>query len=251
MGIEFKIANEQFKEIEKMKIQSSSLDLKISDQLADSSDIFLSRYDILVNLKYLKDNRTNHLIGASPCIQDEVESVIAYLTRQKQNNLDSRINSKKTNKIEITLENEFDQKCHQLLDGIDLKDYHDSFENKLKLITNEFYTNDIFHRVNSQKHGEIEISQDEHKTILHYRSYTNVGKSSIINSLYRAAVEKTPRQEGRGAGLGLYLMLQNCDQLHIVGNQDSTSFYIYIEKNKRYKDISKRIPSISFYNLKD
>ncbi|MFG1494794.1 hypothetical protein [Halobacteriovorax sp. ZH4_bin.1] len=251
MGIEFKIENSKFKKVEALDFQAPSLNLKISDVLTSSCDIFLSRYDTLVNLKYLKKNRTNHLIGTSPCLQDEITNIISYLTKQKPNNLESRIVTKKTSKVTINLENEFDQKCNILLSDIDLKDYHESFENKLKLITNEFYTNDIFHRVSNQKHGEIEISQDEYKTIVHYKSYTSVAKSSIIDSLYRAAVEKSPRQEGRGAGLGLYLIFQNCDRLHIVANEDSTSFYLYIEKNKRYKEISKRIPSISFYNLKD
>ncbi|WP_156979838.1 hypothetical protein [Bacteriovorax sp. BAL6_X] len=251
MGIEFKIENSKFNEVETLDFQVPNVNLKISDELSGSCDIFLSRYETLVNIKYLKDNRTNHLIGSSPCLEDEITNIISYLTKQKPNNFESRINSKKSNKVTINLEKEFDQKCNILLKGIDLKDYHDSFENKLKLITNEFYTNDIFHRLSTQKHGEIEISQDEYKTIVHYKSYTRVAKSSIIDSLYRAAIEKTPRQEGRGAGLGLYLIFQNCDRLHIVANEDSTSFYLYIEKNKRYKEISKRIPSISFYNLKD
>ncbi len=251
MGIKLEIQNSEFKELEKLQLSSPKFDLKISDELKSDSDIFVSRYDTLINLKYLKDKKTNHIIGTSPSIEDELKKIISFINDHKTNTIEGRIDEHGFKTVEISNESDFDAKYLQLVKDIDLNGYHDSINNKLKLVTNEFYTNDIFHRVSNQKYGEISISQNSTKIIVNYKSYTNVAKSQIVDSLYRAAKEKTPRQEGRGAGLGMYMILKNCDRLQIVERKDVTDFYVYFEMNKRYKEMSKRIPSISFYNLKD
>lgn len=250
MGITLKIQNEEFMPLQELNLQSPKANLKISDELKSKSDIFISRYDTLINLKYIRDTNSNHIIGTSPCIEEELKSVISF-ENDGNNNLSQRITANVKNHIAITNEAEFDNKYLELIKNFDFNGYHESIDSKLKLITNEFYTNDIFHSVSNQKHGEISFSQDSNKIIICYKSYTKVEKSSIVESLYRAAKERTPRQEGRGAGLGLFMILQNCDRLQIVEGKVETNFYVYLERNKRYKEISKRIPSISFYVLKD
>ncbi|MEH0862134.1 hypothetical protein [Halobacteriovorax sp. DPLXC-1] len=251
MGIKLNIQHSEFEEIENLNLHSPNQNIAIGDELQKASDIFISRYDTLINLKYLVDNGANHIIANSPSLKDEIKSVVDFINDERKNNLESRIAPKVQNKVIIESEDGFDKSLQQLLQDIDFDGYHESISSKLNLVTNEFYTNDIFHRTSTQKKGEIRVSQDDCKIIIHYKSYTKVKKSSIVSSLYRAAKEKKPRQEGRGAGLGLYFILQNCDRLQVVQNPESTDFYVYIEKNKRYKDISKRIPSINLYNLKE
>lgn len=251
MGIKLNLKHSDCHEIEKLNLKSPVQNILIGDELQNPSDIFISRYDTLINLKYLMEKNANHIIPNSPSLLTELQKTVEFINDHQANNLENRISPIIQNQVEASNQDKFDKSLDELMNSVDLDGYHESISNKLNLITNEFFTNDIFHRSSTQKHGIIALSQDDSKIIVHYKSYTSIKKSSILSSLYRAAKEKKPRQEGRGAGLGLFLVLQNCDRLQIVQNPESTDFYVYIEKNKRYKDISKRIPSINLYNLKE
>lgn len=72
-------------------------------------------------------------------------------------------------------------------------------------------------------------------------------REKVIDSIQRGYAEKSPLDEGNGAGLGLYMIYENCNQFWVInGRTESGQIICVFEKFNRYKQAKERITSFHF-----
>ena len=108
MSVNIKISHDENKYLSELKIDSPRCDIGVSDVLSSSADIFISRYDTLINLKYLKENINAHIIGMSPTVKEEVNDIITLLNKKEENNLRFRTSATQKSSTKIKTVDDFD-----------------------------------------------------------------------------------------------------------------------------------------------
>ena len=148
--------------------------------------------------------------------------------------------------INLKFGSDISQQIEQFLSTFDFNEYFESPASYLHFMSLELVNNIIMHGGVQ----ETELSFIKSKNYVAIRVKDQVGKldrDTIVNSIYGGYEEKTPRQSGQGAGLGLYLTYSQCNQLwvNLLPNV-STEIVCLIESNKRYKKYKERITSFHF-----
>jgi sigma-B regulation protein RsbU (phosphoserine phosphatase) len=132
----------------------------------------------------------------------------------------------------------------------------------LRLVSEELLSNSFYHSggegVNYIRGQEIILQQE--KTV-EYLFATNdeyvvvsvkgpsgfSSREKVISSIQRGYAEKTPLTGENGAGLGLYMIYENCNQFWVInGLSDSGQIICVFEKFNRYKQAKERITSFHF-----
>jgi sigma-B regulation protein RsbU (phosphoserine phosphatase) len=132
----------------------------------------------------------------------------------------------------------------------------------VRLVSEELLSNAFYHSGGEGNHyargQDIILTPDKevHYLIAVSEEYVVVSvkgpsgfssREKIIASIQRGYVEKTPLAGENGAGLGLYMVYENCSQFWIVnGNPHSGQIICVFEKFNRYKQAKERITSFHF-----
>lgn len=223
--------------------------------------ISFSHENNILNLDNLKNSNYSHLIGKSDQLEQELMVTLLkilhhnYFGIEKFLNDDALIVSK-----EITHSKEINEVIDDLLERFDFSDTFDSPKDNLRIILNEFATNAFFHqeqlydtnRKNSiftTKPISIALAKDSERIVAYVKD--NIGtikKTQLIDSIIRGFKERAPRLDGHGAGLGLYMVFENLNQLHInKKNEVFCEFIGIIDISKRYKKFKERITSFHYF----
>lgn len=194
----------------------------------------------------------------------EKSNLIEFETVLKKNNLINfnllQKSKSSTNSLSLIKSSAVSEGLESLLEKFDDSDYFDECKTIIKKISEELVTNAFYHRTGVERIERTEIVElkieDAVKVELLQTdlaiSVTVTSKNAYLSreqfnkAISRAFLEKTPNHETSGAGLGLALVLKNCNVLIVdtrVKNQ--TAITIIIEKNKRYVKFLER--GLSFH----
>ncbi len=109
-----------------------------------------------------------------------------------------------------------------------------------ELVTNAFGDNDSIVHVSLSINEQsicIEVKDNQGK----------LTKEQTLKAFKRASDTQSPKEDGRGAGLGLYLVYQSTNQIWInVEKNKSTTIKCVLEATKRYKNFKGRVTSFHF-----
>lgn len=215
------------------------------------------------NLEILKKYNINHILGKSDIKDRELGLILQKLFYknifgiEKHLGEDAIIFSE-----EITHSKDISEKIELLINRINVDDTFDSPKDNLRVVLNELATNAFFHQedlLDTNRKNSIftsfnnsiilRIGRDDTSIIVYVKD--NIGlinKNTLLDSIERGYVEKTPRVGQGGAGLGLYMVYENLNQLHINKKKDQFCEFIgIIEVNKRYKKFKERVTSFHFF----
>lgn len=215
------------------------------------------------NLELLKKYNINHILGKSDIKDRELSLTLQKLFYknifgiEKHLGEDAIIFSE-----EITHSKDISEKIESLISKINVDDTFDSPKDNLRVVLNELATNAFFHQedlLDTNRKNSIftsfnnsiilRIGRDDASIIVYVKD--NIGlinKNTLLNSIERGYVEKTPRTGQSGAGLGLYMVYENLNQFHINKKKDQFCEFIgIIEVNKRYKKFKERVTSFHFF----
>ncbi len=132
----------------------------------------------------------------------------------------------------------------------------------LRLVSEELLSNAFYHSGGETNHfsrgQEIILTPDKEVEYLiavseEYVVISVKGPSSfssrekVISSIQRGYKEKTPLAGENGAGLGLYMIYENCSQFWVInGGPESGKIICVFEKFNRYKQAKERVTSFHF-----
>ncbi|GAB4413509.1 MAG: hypothetical protein OHK0056_19530 [Bacteriovoracaceae bacterium] len=196
------------------------------------------------NIKILKSDDVFHLVGEnSPYLFEEINLA---MTSFDSDLIDLMKKGAEIKSIQLSAGDNNSDIIEKFLKNFDFSEYFESPANYLHFMALELVNNIIMH-------GEVsktELSFIKSRNYVAIRVKDNVGKldrNTIVDAIWRGYEEKTPKQDGRGAGLGLYLTYSQCNQLWINSLPNvSTEIVCLIESNKRYKKYKERITSFHF-----
>lgn len=180
-----------------------------------------------------KNPQVNHLIGSnSPRLDAELKS-----NEPTFENTDFSWKG-----IELS---EFRNELSSFLNSKDFPGWFESPRDYLRLISDELVTNALS---NANAVVKVALSSDAKHIMLEVED--NLGileKSTLLEALKRARETHAPKSEGRGAGLGLYLVYQSTNQIWIdVAPGKYTRVLCVLEATKRYKNFKGRFTSFHF-----
>jgi len=135
----------------------------------------------------------------------------------------------------------------EFLEKMDMTEYFDSPKDICRLTTEELVSNTFKHTNNEEVELSI-IKLPEYIGISVKDKTGELDREKVVAALVRGYQKKTPKQEGIGAGLGLYLTYENSNQLIVFTRPNvSTQIISVIESNKRYKKFKERVTSFHYY----
>ena len=107
--------------------------------------------------------------------------------------------------------------------------------------------NSVF--VSSEESVSVKLAMDSSTiAILVKDNIGSINKENVLSSIKRGFVERRPRVEGPGAGLGLMMVFENINQLHINNKKDQFCEFVgIIDISKRYKNFKERITSFHYF----
>lgn len=222
----------------------SAPELQLQPELISSKTILCSSLDNQENIKLLNEYNINHLIGEnSPYLLEELELSVKGST----SDLIDIMKPKSTiTSISLNSGEEKSSKIENFLKQHDFSEYFDSPANYLHFMALELVNNIIMHGNSAQ----VELSFIKNKNYVAIQVKDQIGKLNrqmIIDSINRGYQEQSPRETGKGAGLGLYLTYSQSNQFWIQRTPNvSTEIVCLIESNKRYKKYKERITSFHF-----
>ena len=199
-----------------------------------SATTVISQLEADQALDFLFTNpQVDHLVGAnSPRLQEELEAVPPLVKDFIFNWQGHELNN---------FRNEF----NSLLDDREFPGWFESPRDYLRLISDELVTNALVPDGSQVSVGlsvndkEIAVIVEDNKGLL--------DKKTLLNSLKRARDSHAPKEGGRGAGLGLYLVYQSTNQIWIdVRKNQGTKIICILEATKRYKNFKGRHTSFHF-----
>lgn len=211
----------------------------------------------------LAQSSVNHLIGYNTIDLDRETRLVHILESKSSFNLDDYINEsykKQTWKLFCN------KKIPEVLKDIGTQ-FLDDFTGAinldiLRLVSEELLSNSFYHSGGVGTHyargQEIILTPDKNVEFMfavndEYVVVSVKGPSSfssrekVISSIQRGYAEKTPLEGENGAGLGLYMIYENCNQFWVInGRPDSGQIICVFEKFNRYKQAKERITSFHF-----
>ncbi|MCB0413847.1 MAG: hypothetical protein KDD50_05910 [Bdellovibrionales bacterium] len=224
--------------------------------------IIAGKEDTFEKVKLFKKcEKINHLFFCNPNrVEDDLRRIISVYGSSESPSIEKMVDLKKLNLYEL----KSSQDRHECFDLVEkytseLKCFS-SFKNIAWMISSELLTNAFYNAPRCEKTGEAKFP--DRKSIVNLDSsqvvkfwygvdgeylwlivedpFGTLEKQTLIQSLYRAAKDKTPnwRVDNGGAGLGLYLMLVNCTEIHFsLSNKTLVACKLKITKrNKAFSE---------------
>lgn len=198
------------------------------------NDTIVSNFDADQALDFLhKHPEVNHLIGAnSPRLHEELKKLppVAekFIFEWQGSELDS-----------------FRDSLNHFLDHQEFIGWFESPRNYLRLIGDELVTNAL---APTDSIVTVRLANTDEMILVEVEdNQGSLEKQTMLNSLKRARDTHAPKDGGRGAGLGLYLVYQSTNQMWIkVRPNLSTKVTCILETTKRYKHFKGRLTSFHY-----
>lgn len=214
-------------------------------------------------IEVLNGSHLNHLIGHNTISLEKEKSLVKKIESRNEFNLMdylkndyaistwSLINNKKIAEVVDKIKDHFDETMSAGI-NIDI----------LRLVSEELLSNAFYHSNGDESHfrrgQEIILTPD--KTVEYLfatgEEYVIVSvkgpsafssREKIVASIKRGYEEKSPVEGEKGAGLGLYMIYENCNQFWVInGNPNAGQIICVFEKFNRYKKAKERITSFHF-----
>ncbi len=225
--------------------------------LTSSDGFIISSLSNSDNIKsLLLPKITNHLIGKnSLSISDEIDT-ITYLMDNKQSNENLFYHIFLESNDQITMV------TNEVINAIEQKKVNKINASTISFTIEELLSNAFYHSIYNpdQNRGgqiiytsspvELKIECTEKYFSIYVESENlNPGIDNILNSIHRGQIEKTPRQGGGGAGLGLYLVYERSHQFWIIEKNNKLGFRIVFERFNRNIQSEERITSYHYIKL--
>lgn len=249
-------------EDERIVIENIDQFREMTDLTKDSLLITkLSNEENISNL--LSQSKVNHLIGHNTIDLNRETKLVKILESKPVFNLNDYINESYKKQTWTLITN---KKIPEVIKGIG-----DCFQNELssavnldvlRLVSEELLSNSFYHSGGEDVHfsrgQEIMLTPDKE---VEYMFAVNdeyvvvsvkgpsgfTSREKVISSIQRGYTEKTPLAGENGAGLGLYMIYQNCSQFWVInGNPNAGQIICVFEKFNRYKQAKERITSFHF-----
>lgn len=211
----------------------------------------------------LSQSKVNHLIGHNTIDLNRETKLVQILESRADFNLNDYINESYKKQTWILTSNKSilhavngigEQFADQFSGGISL--------DVLRLVSEELLSNSFYHSggvgVHYARGQEIVLPDDKAVEFMlavndEYVVVSVKGPSGfssrekVISSIQRGYAEKTPLAGENGAGLGLYMIYENCNQFWVInGRPDLGQIICVFEKFNRYKQARERITSFHF-----
>ncbi len=199
-----------------------------------SESTVISRLDPRSAINYLCNNpQIDHLVGFnSPVLEQELQAVLPPLLEFDFNWTGSAVGS-------------FREAIDQYLNSQEFPGWFESPKDYLTLIGDELVTNAL-----SPTSSIVSVNLSLSSQTIRIEVSDNQGhfdKGTLLHAFKRAYDQQSPKIDGRGAGLGLYLVYQSTNQIWInINKNNSTKVTCILEATKRYKNFKGRVTSFHF-----
>lgn len=225
----------------------------------------LSNEDNITHLLALKN--IHHVIGFNTIDLGRESKFVEILESQKTFNLYDYINETYQKKLWTLISNKkITSVIAELVESVK-GDFESSMSGAiqpdvLRLVSEELLSNAFYHSQgegNPLKRGEeilltpeqevefLFAVNDEYVVVAVKGPSGISSKEKILNSIMRGYKEKTPVQGENGAGLGLYMVYESCNQFWAInGGAGGGQMICVFEKFNRYKQAKERITSFHF-----
>lgn len=225
--------------------------------ITNHENIVVSSLDNSTNIeKILIEKKIIHLIGKnSISINDEL-ATIDFLKKSSQ---------KKHEYIFQTFLESNDQisfVTKTLIEEIEKREISKVNTPNIAFVVEELLSNAFYHSIhNPDKNRGVKITSSDSpieisaevsdKTLAIYveSSTPNPGIENLLASIHRGQIEKSPRLDHGGAGLGLYLIFEHAHQFWIIEKNKKLGFRIVFERFNRNKQAEERITSFHYIKL--
>lgn len=234
----------------------------ISNSADKNPDILVSSLSDHENINLLGSNKIQHLIGNAKNIKQEIKITLDKISTKNIWGIEKYLSEDALIKSKIFHHSkDIPSEIEELINSIDYPNFFNSPKDHLRLVLNELLLNSFFHQEELEDRDrrasifeltdsiEAKIGIDEDKVLISVSDKIgSINKSEVVKNIIRGFNEKAPRKDSPGAGLGLYLVYQNINQL-IINKKESqmSEFICIIEANKRYKKFKERVTSFHFF----
>tara|TARA_R110000868_G_scaffold117600_1_gene312186 strand:- start:5380 stop:7836 length:2457 start_codon:yes stop_codon:yes gene_type:complete len=194
----------------------------------------ISRLDPRSAINYLCQNpHIDHLVGFnSPALEQELKAELPPILQFDFNWTGNTIDS-------------FRLAIDQYLSAQEFPGWFESPRDYLSLIGDELVTNAL-----APESSKVSVSLSISAQAIRIEVSDNQGhfdKQTLLHAFKRAYEQESPKADGRGAGLGLYLVYQSTNQIWInINKNNSTKVTCILEATKRYKNFKGRVTSFHF-----
>lgn len=232
-------------------------DPQVINQISIKDKIIISSLPNLVNIEeILLKRKVPHLIGKNSLSKEDELKTIAQMAKGQC--------STGTQIFQTFLESN-DQipfVAKTLLDEIEKREITKINSANVAFVVEELLSNAFYHSANNPEKNRgikiissdspIEISSEvgEKYLAVYVEGPTiNPGLESLLSSILRGQVEKSPRLDHGGAGLGLYLIYERAHQFWIIEKNNKLGFRIVFERFNRNIQSEERITSFHYIKL--
>lgn len=211
----------------------------------------------------LGQSQLNHLIGYNTLDMKRETKLVQILESKPVFNLNNYINETYKKESWKLLSN---KNISEVVNG-----FGDQFSKEftgaisldvLRLVSEELLSNAFYHSggegieynrgqeiiISPEKAVEFMLAVNNEYVVISVKGPSGFSsREKVITSIQRGHKEKTPLAGEKGAGLGLYMIYENCNQFWVIkGKSDSGQIICVFEKFNRYKQAKERITSFHF-----
>ncbi|EQC45258.1 ATP-binding protein [Bacteriovorax sp. Seq25_V] len=217
----------------------------------------------LENVIFLNTNPINHLIGNSSCLEKELERVLRKIQTNNLFGIEKYLNEDAIiHSLQILHSKDAPEQIESLLSKFNYDEVFSSPRDNLRVVLNELIMNAFFHQehlIDQNRKNSVFVSSDEAINVLIGMDSVNIvilvkdnigkiDRDRVLSSIKRGFIERRPRTEGPGAGLGLMMVYENINQLHINNKKNRFCEFVgIIDISKRYKNFKERITSFHYF----
>ncbi len=217
--------------------------------------------------KLLPLKNINHVIGFNTIDLGREAKFVDILEGQESFNLSTYINDSYKKKLWTLISN---KKIPNVIAELDEKlksDYEKELTGaiqpeSLRLVSEELLSNAFYHSqgeahpvkrgeeilLTPDKEVEFLFAVNDEYVVIGVKGPTGISsKEKILSSIQRGYQEKTPVDGENGAGLGLYMVYEGCNQFWVInGGSCGGQIICVFEKFNRYKQARERITSFHY-----
>ncbi|MGZ3806718.1 MAG: SpoIIE family protein phosphatase [Bacteriovorax sp.] len=245
-------------------IVESLLDFEARKQEMGENAQVISKLSNEENISVILANtKLNHLVGHNTIDLESESKLVRILESKEKFILSDYINEKYKKHSWNLISNKIIPKVVEEIGNYNEGDFTGGINvDVLRLVSEELLSNAFYHSGGEGTHRargeEIILTPDKEVECLLAVSFEYVvisvkgpscfsSREKIIASIRRGYEEKTPLPGMNGAGLGLYMIYENCNQFWIINDKAGRGQIICVfEKFNRYKKAKERITSFHF-----
>lgn len=243
-------------------------ELKKNEAAVAQQPVVISKLSNEENICHLLPlQKVNHVIGFNTIDLGREAKFVEILESKSLFNLSDYINESYKKKLWSLISNKkIPNVIEELIENVKgdfEKDLTGAIQSDvLRLVSEELLSNAFYHSKGEDhpvKRGEeilltpdqevefLFAANDEY-VVIAVKGPTGISsKEKVLNSIKRGYKEKTPVDGENGAGLGLYMVYESCNQFWVInGGSKGGQIICVFEKFNRYKQARERITSFHF-----